>query len=261
MVYTAALAKVAGSPETVPGVQAPPYRNEVRVTTHRFSLTRHSGFTLVELLVVIAVLALLVAILLPSLSSARDQAKRTSCAANLKNIGIALISYRDANNDLLPYASMLPSVHSFPVGFDFSQPGFGGQGQDPQPPQPPDGPNEESPYVPGAIALADLLRVHVQEQMRVLHCPNDHPGAVQRPAPNGGMSYFETEGSSYEFRRGYGGLVYDRLANRFEERTGRRVANNMIWIMRDYNNFHGKAGEDGSRRYLYADGHVADYEN
>jgi hypothetical protein len=31
--------------------------------------------------------------------------------------------------------------------------------------------------------------------------------------------------------------------------------------MRDYNNFHGESGEPGARRYLYIDGHVADFEN
>lgn len=65
-----------------------------RLTAHR----RVAGFSLLELLVVIATLTLLVAILLPSIRQAHVQAKRVHCRANLHQLAIAWQMYLDANN-------------------------------------------------------------------------------------------------------------------------------------------------------------------
>jgi len=66
--------------------------------------TKQKGFTLIELLVVISIIALLLAILLPALGTAREQARRVACSANLKGLGFALVAYSTNNDDWLPWS-------------------------------------------------------------------------------------------------------------------------------------------------------------
>lgn len=61
-----------------------------------------SGFTLIELLVVIAIIGLLAAILFPVFGRARENARRTSCLSNVKQIGLGIQQYTQDNDERLP---------------------------------------------------------------------------------------------------------------------------------------------------------------
>lgn len=72
---------------------------------------RHLKFTLVELLVTIAVIAALAGLLLPAFAKARATAQRASCANNLHGVGVAIKMYLGDNHDYLPVAAQKPSEH------------------------------------------------------------------------------------------------------------------------------------------------------
>jgi prepilin-type N-terminal cleavage/methylation domain-containing protein/prepilin-type processing-associated H-X9-DG protein len=69
------------------------------------------GFSMVELLVVIGIIAVLISLLVPALSKARESAKTIQCASQLRQIGQAIYAYASANGGLLPPYS---GTHYFP---------------------------------------------------------------------------------------------------------------------------------------------------
>ncbi len=101
-----------------------------------------AGFTLIEVLVVVAIIALLIAILLPSLARAREQVKRTNCMANLRTLGQATVMYADANKDLLPNAN---------------RPGY---------------PATDTDVERNTVVMINIYRKYIREAA-VFHCPSD----------------------------------------------------------------------------------------
>ncbi|MCH8216569.1 MAG: type II secretion system protein [Planctomycetes bacterium] len=177
------------------------------------------GFTLVELLVVIGIIAVLTGILVPSLGKARAMAKRTVCRSHLRSAAFAFRMYLDDNNHIMPPAARLPSANL----------------------------NDKPP-------ISDFILPFIKDA-EALRCPADdghrRKGRTQR--------YDETEGSSYEYwqeiggkRVGVGYLTGRVIFNK------ERVHEREVQVLYDYTNFHGKLGRKGSVNYLYADGHVGD---
>jgi prepilin-type N-terminal cleavage/methylation domain-containing protein len=77
---------------------------------------RKRGFTLVELLVVIGIIAVLISLLMPSLTKARNQAKFVQCQSNLRQVGVFLVNYCNDNNGyLFPANYGAGQVHNVPV--------------------------------------------------------------------------------------------------------------------------------------------------
>ena len=175
------------------------------------------GWTLVEMLVGIAISGMLMGLLLPAVQYAREQGRRTECKSNLRRIGLALSQYLDLKGarGKFPEAAMLPSMS------------------------------------PGRLTIYNILAPFCGETRGLFRCPSD----VEQYYPHlqKTYAYFSKEGLSYEYPS-------FRLAGRtrsqvLQTRRG-QLSSSHLWILYDYVPFHGQAGQNGSRNYVYLDGHV-----
>jgi prepilin-type N-terminal cleavage/methylation domain-containing protein/prepilin-type processing-associated H-X9-DG protein len=82
------------------------------------SVSPKSGFTIVELLITIAVIALLVGILSPALQVVREAARRTSCANNLRQIALGMATYDDAQKQLPGWRNLLDTYSKVRIATD-----------------------------------------------------------------------------------------------------------------------------------------------
>ena len=83
--------------------------------TLRRQSAKPNGFTLIELLVVIAIIAILAAILFPVFAKAREKARQTSCASNMKQLGLGFTQYTQDNDELEPscYGSQYSGLYGW----------------------------------------------------------------------------------------------------------------------------------------------------
>ncbi|MBN9693490.1 MAG: prepilin-type N-terminal cleavage/methylation domain-containing protein [Verrucomicrobia bacterium] len=198
------------------------------------SNSRHHGFgfTLVELLVVVAIIAVLAALALPALGRSKAKAYEAACVGNLRQLGIATRAYASDHQDRLPSAEILPS-----------------QPIDPQKPLP---------------RICDVLAPYVGKQggtnataATVFKCPAERRGR------------FAAEGSSYEWNHDLNGERLDEtrtdsaflLLKKGDFSGG--VTNFFmsyppatIPLLLDYESVHAQPPKLG-KNVVFMDGHVA----
>ena len=123
---------------------------------------RALAFTLVELLVVIGIIALLIAILLPALRRAKDQANRTACMSNIRQVALGFMLYASDNKDKCPFGSRADNPGNVDLPSDWIHWRAGAN----------NALLDRSSLVPYMKIRGDQLR-------RLLSCPGDSPD--QRP--------------------------------------------------------------------------------
>jgi prepilin-type N-terminal cleavage/methylation domain-containing protein len=169
---------------------------QCRRVTYRFLKNSPAGaaFTLIELLVVISILAILAALLLPALASAKQKAKRIACVSNLRQIGIGIHIYAPDYSGRIPYG---PKAPPFTNPSDF-YPSTGSptslislQSGDP-------------------VGLGLLLSQCIGRQPKVLFCPgSDQPVDADAELAKVGSSQAQC---SYYYRHGGNTLLHDTFA-------------------------------------------------
>ena len=151
----------------------------------------HRAFTLIELLVVIAIIAILAAMLLPALARAKQNAQRTACLNNEKQMGLGFTMYQDDNNGyVLPFSNIVNGVETVYQAGGYYLP-----------------PNDATPGMSISTAISNaqtvikgsLLFPYVNN-VASFHCPGDT--RIGR-LPGSGFAY-----DTYSKTQNYGGEAY-----------------------------------------------------
>lgn len=231
-----------------------------------------SRFTLIELLVVMIIIAILAALLLPSLSASRDMAKKSACSANMQQLGLSLAMYMSDNEDHYPTTSW---DFNGRVVWDDIISGYDGR---------PGLPHNGALFADQESAL--LTRsIWGQEYAKVYHCPDDtfqrmygtSPDCYARSYSITNMVYFPGAGyeaANYLGISGWNNGTWQRVTRKSsglirasetivlgEIHSGGNLIGNgwkdeMIANGQNSQQLNGYWAHGRSANYLIADGHV-----
>ena len=196
---------------------------------------KRKNFTLVELLTVMAIIAILAGLLFPVMGKIRGKARLTQCASNLRQAGIGFSSYMTAFRDTFPVAAMKPTVSL----------------SDPR--------------------IADVLKSYVGDSSKVFQCPADILPEKSYPGNTGDKTFFESEGCSYEYasmlggrklgaKMGWGNMSSSERIVMFDYECFHRTSS-ILSINQDESDTAEKisvTSKGGAKNYLFADWHVSD---
>ena len=211
------------------------------------------GFTIIELLVVISIIALLIGLLLPALAGAWRVAEKDACAANLHSLGQEFQIYlQSENHSIFPASPLMPTVNDpGPITtvqgtLVYGPPPIQCVVGDVQPPDTIPTPN----WVPS---------INEHGNPAVWRCPADtNPFTAAGPPSRTYPSYFSAEGTSYQYNMLLAG---DKLENlRIRLPNSLALSQTLLAVntpvLADMSTFHGPSGQPGSVNVLYGDWHV-----
>ncbi len=190
--------------------------------------SRHSGYTILELIVVMSIVALLAALLQPLITSAKKQGARSSCLANLRSLGTAMQLYSIDWDDRYPFAADA-FARANPEGFS----------EFPQPPS----------------SLPDLISVlsPFVRSREVWICPSDRTSFRIQLSPTGGYSLFPSVSA-------FAGTSYSFNTVRFCGRSHSSLGDAEFRIAGDASTWHADVLDPGffrkSQNVLFGDGHT-----
>lgn len=183
-------------------------------------------FTLIELIAVMAIIAVLTGLLAPALNRARASAAGTVCRNNLRQQGMAIKLYAEDNKGILPVVGVMKSIN-------------------------PDLPTIREALLPYAGNVENLFECPADLGMlsvRIEDYTTEELDEVRQESRGDHGDYsksdYQLEESSYEFNIWLcGRKINDRSRS---------------MLMHDYRPYHGTPGTPGAANYLFADGHVGD---